>query len=80
MTFTYKNIQHTIVGGKKTTRKVIINKNKGYKSICNYRNGKKCHTKKSLSLLEIQDIKKKKFIPGLFNDIINLQKTIRIKH
>jgi hypothetical protein len=59
-------------GGKKITKKVIINKNKGYKSICKYVNGKKCHSnKKTLSQLEITSIQKGRFIPGLFNDIIN---------
>ncbi len=70
MTFSYVNSQTSIVGGKKTTRKVIIKNGKGYKSLCTYKNGKKCHNKKKhLSKLEIQMIKIGKFIPSLFRDI-----------
>ena len=70
MTFSYVNSQTSIVGGKKTTRKVIIKNGKGYKSLCTYKNGKKCHNKKKhLSKVEIQMIKMGKFIPSLFSDI-----------
>ena len=56
--------------GKKTTRKVRRTNGKGYKSLCTYKNGKKCHNKKKhLSKLEIQMIKIGKFIPSLFRDI-----------
>ena len=70
MTFSYSNIQHLMRGGKKITRKVIIKRNKGYKSKCIYKRGNKCNrTKKALNKLEIENIKNGKFIPGLFNDL-----------
>jgi len=70
MTFCYKNMQTSMSGGNKTTRKVIIKNGKGYKSICTYKNKKKCHNKKKqLSKSEIIMIKSGKFIPGLFSDI-----------
>jgi hypothetical protein len=57
-------------GGRKTRRKVIIKNGKGYKSVCTYKNGKKCNNKrKHLTNLEINMIKMGKFIPGLFSDI-----------
>ena len=63
---------------KKQTRKVIIKNGKGYKSLCTYKNGKKCHNKKKhLSKLEIQMIKMGKFIPNLFSDIKS-QKLVKI--
>ena len=70
MVFSYVNNQTSMKGGKKQTRKVIIKNGKGYKSLCTYKNGKKCHNnKKLLSKLEIQMIKRGKFIPNLFSDI-----------
>jgi hypothetical protein len=70
MGFDYKNLQVSMSGGKKTTRKVIIKNSKGYKSVCSYKNGKKCHNrKKHLTKSEIQMIKMGKFIPGLFSDV-----------
>ena len=70
MTFSYVNSQMSLSGGKKTKRKVIIKNGKGYKSLCTYKNGKKCHNKKKhLSKLEIKMIKMGKFIPNLFSDI-----------
>jgi hypothetical protein len=70
MGFKYSNTQHCMTGGKKTTRKVIIKNGKGYKSVCTYKNGKKCNNnKKHLSKSEIQMIKLGKFIPGLFSDM-----------
>jgi hypothetical protein len=70
MGFDYINIQKKMVGGQKTTRKVAIKNNKGYKSICTYKNGKKClNKKKKLSHNEITKIKNGIFIPGLFKDI-----------
>ena len=82
MVFNYKNIQHYMSGGKKTTRKVVITNGKGIKSICNYKNGKKYNNiKKKLTKKEIQLIKKGKFIPGLFSDIsVNLTKTRKNIH
>ena len=76
MTFNYTNIQNSMTGGKKTVRKVIIKNNKGYKSVCTYKNGKKCHNKKKyLNKSELQMIKMGKFIPGLFSDITTSNKT-----
>jgi len=70
MGFDYKNVQHSMHGGKKTVKKVIIKNGKGTKSICKYKNGKKCReNKQHLSKDEIQLIKLGKFIPGLFSDI-----------
>jgi hypothetical protein len=76
----YKNIQVSMKGGNKTTKKVIIKNNKGYKSVCSYKNGKKCHNKtKHLSKREISMIKMGKFIPGLFRDINISSKTRKNK-
>lgn len=70
MTFSYSNVQHCMTGGKKQTRKVIIRRNKGYKSVCSYKNGRKCNTrKKALKKTEIEMIKTGKFIPGLFSNL-----------
>jgi len=74
MTFSYSNVEHVMMGGKKQTRKVIIRKNKGYKSVCSYKNGRKCNTrKKTLKRSEISMIKKGKFIPGLFESITKIK-------
>ena len=82
MGFNYKNLQVSMAGGKKTTRKVIIKNGKGHKSVCTYKNGKKCHNrKKNLSKSEIQMIKIGKFIPGLFSDVsATFTKTRKNKH
>ena len=70
MTFSYVNNQTSIIGGKRITRKVVIRNGKGYKSLCTYKNGKKCHNKKKrLGKVEIKMIKMGKFIPNLFSDI-----------
>jgi len=70
MKFSYKNIQQSMKGGRKITRKVFIKNSKGHKSICVHRNGKQCiNSKKKLSKSEINSIKIGKFIPGLFNDL-----------
>jgi hypothetical protein len=82
MGFNYINNEISMSGGKKTTRKVIIKNSKGYKSVCTYKNGKKCHNrKKHLTKFEIQMIKMGKFIPGLFNDVSDtFTKTRKNKH
>lgn len=79
MGFDYVNIQKHMIGGKKITRKVIIKNGKGYKSICSYRNGKKCYNtkKQPLTKSDVQMIKLGKFIPGLFRNI--LPKTLKNK-
>lgn len=70
MTFSYKNTQLSMSGGKKTKKTVIIKNGKGYKAICTYKNKKKCYNKKKyLTKSEMDMIKLGKFIPGLFNDI-----------
>ena len=70
MTFSYVNNQTSIRGGKRTIRKVVIRNGKGYKSLCTYKNGKKCHNKKKhLGKVEIKMIKMGNFIPNLFSDI-----------
>jgi hypothetical protein len=44
---------------------------KGYKSVCIYKNGNKCHSKrKKLSSEEMSKIKSGKFIPGLFSKLL----------
>jgi hypothetical protein len=82
MGFDYSNVENHMTGGRKTTRKVMIKNSKGYKSVCTYKNGKKCHNrKKHLSKSEIQMIKMGKFIPGLFSDIsATFTKTRKNKH
>jgi hypothetical protein len=75
MAFSFNNTQHSFKGGKKITKKVIIKNGKGHKSICTYKNGKKCYNKrKHLSQSEIQFIKIGKFIPGLFRDLNKTKK------
>ena len=71
MGFDYKNVQVSMTGGKKSTRKVIIKNNRGYKSVCTYKNGKKCHNrKKHLSKSEIQMIKMGKLVMHLLHLLI----------
>lgn len=69
-TFQYQNSQHCQNGGQKEVRKVSIFGNKGFKSIRKY-NGRKLlnETRKRLKMDEIQKIKWKQFIPGLFRDL-----------
>ena len=69
MSFSYSNVEHVMMGGKKQTRKVMIRKNKGYKSVCGFKNGRKYTRKKPLKKSEIAMIKKGKFIPGLFSKL-----------
>jgi len=82
MGFDYKNVEVSMKGGKRSTRKVIIKNSKGYKSVCTYKNGKKCHNrKKHLSNYEIQMIKIGQFIPGLFSNVsAKFTKTRKNKH
>jgi hypothetical protein len=72
----YKNIQQSFKGGKKMTRKVIIKNGRGHKSVCTYKNGKKCYNKrKQLSDSEMRLITTGIFIPGLFNDLFASKKS-----
>lgn len=67
--FDYSNSQTHQSGGKKTVRKVVIKKGKGYKSVRYYNNGKLISTvKRGLKPMEVSSIKIGKFIPGLFKD------------
>lgn len=66
--FHYHNIEKRIHQGKHITRKVSIKGGKGYKSITMKKNGKKRTIKRALGVNEIQNIKNKKFIHGLFNN------------
>ena len=68
-TFKYRNSQHVQNGGKKEVRKVSILGNKGFKSIRRYTGRKMRETRKRLKIDEIQKIKWKQFIPGLFSDL-----------
>lgn len=69
-TFHYHNTEKHIHGGKHITRKVTIKNGKGYKSITTMkRGGKKRTTKRRLDVVEMTNIKNRKFIKGLFSDI-----------
>ena len=66
--FHYHNIEKRVHNGKHITRKVLIKGGKGYKSVT-IKHGKKRTTRKRLLFPnEITDIKKKKFIYGLFDN------------
>jgi hypothetical protein len=68
--FHYQNKEHCMTGGTRIVRTVSIKNGKGYKSITEYRNGKKTGTiKKPIHDDHINMIKTKKFIPGLFSDL-----------
>ena len=69
--FNYENTEvKTMKGGRKVVRKVSIKNGKGYKSITEYRNGKKTRAIKTpIHDDHIDMIKDKKFIPGLFSDL-----------
>ena len=61
--FCYKNVERRAHIGRKTvTRKVIIKGGSGYKQL----NGKR----KRLTRKEVSHIKKGKFIPGLFDELL----------
>ena len=69
MHFHFSNIEVFRNGNKKTVRKVIIDKNKGYKSVSKYVNGKlKKTVKRKLKLHEKNGIKSREFIPKLFEN------------
>jgi hypothetical protein len=63
----YSNIEIKCRNGRKTIRKVVIHKCKGYKSVCHYKKGR-CtfKNKKALTREEIDKIHSGIFIPGLF--------------
>lgn len=69
MSFHFSNIEILKNGNKKTVRKVILDKNKGYKSVSKYVNGKlKKTAKRKLKMHEKICIKKREFVPKLFED------------
>lgn len=69
MTFQFTNVEVLRDGNKKTVRKVTIKNNKGSKSVTKYINGKHKKTvKRNLKRKEISHIRKKKFIPELFDN------------
>ena len=71
MTFQFSNIEIVRNGNKKTVRKVILDGKKGYKSVSKYVNGKlKKTVKRRLKSDEKNKIKKKQFIPELFNNCV----------
>jgi hypothetical protein len=77
----YNNIESKIHGGRKTVRKVCIKNGKGYKMITKYSGGKKVFSvKKPIHETQIDLIQQNKFIPGLFNDCINCNKTRKNKN
>ena len=73
--FHYHNTEIHIHGGKQITRKVSIKNGKGYKSVTmNMKKGggkrqRHTTTKRKLHPVEIEHIKNRKFIKGLFRDI-----------
>ena len=68
--FKYSNVQHKVHGANKTTHKVHIKNGKGYKCVTCVRGGRRMHhSKKPLSIAEMDLIKAGKFIPGLFNGL-----------
>lgn len=71
MTFQFSNIEIVRNGNKKTVRKVVLDGTKGCKSVSKYRNGKlKKTVKRRLNSDEKKSIKKKQFIPELFNNCV----------
>jgi len=69
MTYYYSNIEVSQNGNKKTVRKVLVNNKKGYKSVSKYRNGKHKRTmKRPLKAKEISCVKRKIFLPNLFDN------------
>jgi len=68
--FSYNNTQHRIVGGKKIVHRVTVKNGKGIKRVSIFLCGRHVNTrKKRLTDEEIDHIRRKKFIPGLFNDL-----------
>ena len=74
--FNYENTETKQMGGMKIVRKVSIKKGKGYKSVTNYRRGKKISSvKKPIHTDHLKMIKGGKFIFGLFDDCKKCNKT-----
>lgn len=69
MTFYFSNTEIIRNGNSKTVRKVYLDSKKGYKCVSKYKNGKlKKTVKKNLKLKEKTCIKKREFIPELFDN------------
>jgi hypothetical protein len=69
MSFHFSNIEILRNGNKKTVRKVILDNNKGYKSVSKYINGKlKKTVKRKLKLSEKKCVKSREFLPQLFDN------------
>jgi hypothetical protein len=68
MAFFYKNTEKRMHGGKRVTQRVLIVGNKGFKSVSTLHKNKMRTVRKSLKRREICNIKKRKFIKGLFDD------------
>lgn len=70
MKFHYHNTEKHIHGKNHIIRKVSIKNGKGYKSITIKKGGKKRNitTKRKLDPMEIEHIKNRRFIQGLFSD------------
>lgn len=69
--FHYHNTEKRVHKGKHIIRKVSIKNGKGYKSVTTIRKqtgGKRRTIKRTLHPQEIEQIKKRKFICGLFSD------------
>ena len=68
--FHYHNTEKHIYGGKHITRKVFIKNGKGYKSVTIHKRGGKRTTKRKLYPIEMEHIKNRKFVRGLFSNFI----------
>jgi len=76
----YNNEETKYDGKRKTVRKVCIKDGKGYKMITKYSGGKKVFSiKKPIHKKHIELIQQNKFIPGLFKDCTNCNKTRKNK-
>jgi len=64
--FHYHNTEKRLHKKKCITRKVVISGGQGYKMVSLSNRGKTKRVRKALSAAEIQSIKKRKFIKGLF--------------
>ena len=78
--FNYSNSETKQMGGTKVVRTVKIRNGKGYKSLVKYKGNKKISSiKKHIHKDHIHLIKSRKFIPGLFSDLIVREKTRKNK-
>jgi len=69
--FHYHNTEKRVHKGKHIIRKVSIKNGKGYKSVTIHKQkgGKRRTTKRILDHQEIEHIRNRKFIQGLFSDL-----------